>query len=311
MAVIIGRNGTGKTQVLAQFAQAMSGLTTGRSGEFIPERPSFSRVIAVSYSVFDDFVRPRSQLRSDRTFSYKYCGIRSPDPKSKKLIGGSGSDIESAAEANFLSPAKLTARLLRSRKSLREQDRDSLWKEILGILLEGTVNPSDPAFEDLSLYNRLSSGQRILVAIITEIVAYIEPQSVILFDEPELHLHPEVFSALVRAFDKLLQEFDSFAIVATHSPLLLQETLSRQVRVFRRRGNIPIVQELSVESFGENLTSITQEVFAVDRSALNFRAHLKELLIGKTVREVEDLFPLGLPLQAQAYLRTLSSFSKE
>jgi predicted ATPase len=80
-------------------------------------------------------------------------------------------------------------------------------------------NLSQEAFETLS------SGQNILVMAMAEVVAYITPESVILYDEPELYLHPDALAALARAFDKLLEEFNSYAIIATHSPILLQETL--------------------------------------------------------------------------------------
>jgi predicted ATPase len=297
--VIIGRNGTGKTQFLAQFARAMSGLQEkGENGDgFSPKRPSFSKVIAVSYSVFDDFTRPSENSRS---FSYKYCGIRASD--GEELEYATAANVAQESVVRFLSRIELEKRLVKAIELLKTERREERWKGILTILLEHSITPDDPAFNDLSFYSKLSSGQRILVAIITEIVAHIEPQSVILFDEPELHLHPEVFSALARAFDVLLKEFDSYAIIATHSALLLQETLSRQVRVFRREGKFPSVAPLTIESFGENLTTITREVFAVDGAENNFRSHLKELCRERTLDEVRALFPLGLPLQAEAYL---------
>ena len=57
ISAIIGRNGTGKTQFLANFANAMSGWKR-EEGHFSPERPAFSKVVAISYSVFDEFERP-------------------------------------------------------------------------------------------------------------------------------------------------------------------------------------------------------------------------------------------------------------
>ena len=304
--VLIGRNGTGKTQFLAQFARAMSGWRGASDPEptFLPQRPSFSRVIAVSYSVFDDFVRPSE---SSRTFSYKYCGIREPNAGQGGTAEGEVPPPTSDLGARFLSPEKLREKLLNARALLRTQEREGRWKDIIKILLEGTIELTDESFEDLSFYERLSSGQRILVAIMTEIIAHIVEQSIILFDEPELHLHPEVFAALARAFDRLLHEFDSYTIIATHSALLLQETLARQVRVFRRQGNSPIVAPLTIESFGENLALITSQVFAVDGSQHNFRAQLDVLRNGRTSEQVEALFPFGLPLQAQAYLKSLEN----
>jgi len=305
VCVIIGRNGTGKTQFLAQFAGAMSGWNTESPDyyRFLPRRPGFSKVIAVSYSVFDDFNRPSED---SRTFSYKYCGIRSPDI-SPRTINRVAPPSQPDSGARFLSPTQLKERLLRAHTTLRSQDREGRWKDILSILLEATIELSEESLDTLSFYDRLSSGQRILVAIMTEIVANISKQSVILFDEPELHLHPEVFAALARALDRLLHEFDSYAIIATHSSLLLQETLAKQVRVFRRQGNSPIVAPLTVESFGENLSLITSQVFAVDCSLHNFRSHLDGLRNGRTSEEVEALFPMGLPLQAQAYLKSLEA----
>lgn len=292
MSVIVGKNGTGKTQFLAEFARALSGLNDSNDPEhgFTPKRPNFDRVIAVSYSVFDDFTRPPED---SRTFSYKYCGIRTPD-------GPTGEG------AKFLSREQLKQRLQKARDSIVAQNRESRWKEILEILLECKFSETDAEFASIAFYDHLSSGQRILVSIITEIVAHIVPQSIILFDEPELHLHPEVLSSLTRALDLLLSEFDSYAIIASHSALLLQEILSRQVRIFRRDGNMPIVEELTIESFGENLTSITGEVFAMDREEHNFRAHLDKLSREFPAERIEALFPRGLPLQAQAYLRAIA-----
>jgi predicted ATPase len=295
-AVIIGRNGTGKTQFLAQFALAMSGIgddTIKNDHRFVPNRPSFSRVIAVSYSVFDDFLRPSSDFDEDRTFSYKYCGIRS------------SSVAEGVKGAQILSPTELLKLLTTAATIVTSDKREKIWQDILGILLEGTIAPDRLKLDDLSFYDRLSSGQKILVATMTQIVAHIKRQSVILFDEPELHLHPEILAALARAIDRLLREFDSYAIIATHSALLLQETLSRQVRIFRRAGDIPRVDQLTVESFGENLTTISREVFAMDGDKNNFRAILEALSENRTPTAVEEMFPLGLPLQAQAYLQAL------
>jgi len=305
-AVIIGRNGTGKTQFLAQFARAMSGWRSASDPEqgFLPQRPSFSRVIAVSYSVFDDFVRP---TELSRTFSYRYCGIREPNTDTTGTQEVDVHTLKTDLGARFLSPDKLKEKLQNARRLLGILEREGRWKDIITILLEGTIELTEESFEDLSFYERLSSGQRILVAVMTEIVAHIAEQSIILFDEPELHLHPEVFAALVRAFDRLLHEFDSYSIIATHSALLLQETLARQVRIFRRRGISPIVAPLTVESFGENLAMITSHVFAVDGAQHNFRAHLDKLMAGRTPEQVEALFPMGLPLQAQAYLKSIEA----
>jgi hypothetical protein len=62
---LIGKNGTGKTWLLGRLAAALSGQGEVRNvGTFEPERPTFGRVIAVSYSAFDRFNKPE-----ERSFS--------------------------------------------------------------------------------------------------------------------------------------------------------------------------------------------------------------------------------------------------
>lgn len=286
---LIGRNGTGKTQFLANFAHAMSGLHRGR-GRFrtLPEgpleRPSFSKVIAVSYSVFDEFDRPEED---GSVFSYKYCGIRHKE--------------------RLLSPVEMWHLLGISYDAIVSQRRSETWDRILQTLL-GTAFSSE-YFEMQAIreeyWRSLSSGQRILTLIMTEIVAHIEKESILLFDEPEIHLHPDVLSALARSLQILLAEFNSYAIIATHSPVLIQEIPRKFVRIFRRTGAIPSVQPLLIQSFGENLTTINDEVFESDQSQNNYRVYLRELASKNDYDAVVGMFEGDLGLTARAYLKSL------
>ena len=83
----------------------------------------------------------------------------------------------------------------------------------------------------------------------------------ILFDEPETHLHPNAISQLMNTIYELVEEFESYCIVTTHSPLIIRELLSRNVYVFERHENIPSIRKIGIESFGENLSILTDEVF--------------------------------------------------
>ena len=49
--------------------------------------------------------------------------------------------------------------------------------------------------------------------------------------------------------------------MATHSPIVIQELLSRNVIIMDRDvDGSPIVRPMRLESMGENLTTITQEI---------------------------------------------------
>lgn len=324
LTAIIGRNGTGKTQVLANFARSMSGLK-GNSQEFFPVRPSFSKVISISYSAFDQFSRPSDEIKdmfSDNSsdfheqnispiqhkqrneqyerikqkselFSYVYCGMR-------------------GEKNNFLTPEEIRLKLKRAFQQVIQLDRESDWREILKTLLDNQLNDdSDENFHSArgeitdNFYSQLSSGQRILVLVLTEVIANIEPESIILFDEPELHLHPEAISALARAMQKLLSRFNSYGIIATHSPILLQEIPSACVRIFHRQGTYVIVDRLEIESFGENLTLIIDEVFESSGLHNNYKDYFRLLLQKYSHEEILAIFNNRLGFNARAALSAI------
>ena len=304
ITAIIGKNGTGKTQVLANFATAMSGLDLGTGAVFEPERPSFSRVIAISYSVFDEFKRPPEE---HKLFSYKYCGIKRLIKKS--VTQAEMNQAEEQAEERLLNLQEIREKLSQVIREVRTANRSEQWIRILSQLLDKEIQIYDVWTSTGELnsifYNQLSSGQRILVLVMTEVIAYIEPESIILFDEPEIHLHPNALSALSRAFHLLLEEFDSYAIIATHSPILLQEIPSKYVRVFQRQGNYPIVSPLGIESFGENLTIITDDVFETTEMRNNYREHFKKLSEFYSYEEILSFFDDQLGFNARTFLSSL------
>jgi len=291
ISALIGRNGTGKTQFLANLAHGLSGITQG-NWKFEPERPSFSKVIALSYGVLDDFERPRL---SD-TFSYVYCGIRTP-----------GNALASTS--------RIADRLRRSVRAIQRLERGEQWTQVIKALFDGRLYPLDypPEPDDIEgITPGLSSGQRIILLILSEVVANIEPDSVLLFDEPELHLHPDAISTLARALRIILDAFESYAVLATHSPILLQEIPSKHVSVFERIDDRPVVRPLVTESFGESLSLITDEVFgrAVE-AGTNFQLHLERLAEEHSVEEIQELFGGRLGFNATSYLAALAALEAQ
>lgn len=54
-------------------------------------------------------------------------------------------------------------------------------------------------------------------------------KTLVLIDEPESHLHPPLLSAFIRALSDLLLDRNGLSIIATHSPVVLQEVPKRCV----------------------------------------------------------------------------------
>jgi len=289
---IIGRNGVGKTQFLAKLARDLA--TTKRISKetndqvelaFEPNRPLFSRVIALSFSAFDRFQRPEPK----EFFSYIYCGVRD--------------------DSRGLSRKALEARHLQYLKRIQDHGREVDWEQhvanVMGVpkkmvSIERTVEELEQG-----LTPSMSSGQSILAYFISAALAYLKGGSLVLFDEPEIHLHPNAVALLMQTLQALLKQFDSYAIIATHSPVVIQEVPRKRVIRFEREGDITSSYPLSQESFGENIAELTRLVFETVEIPNFYKQTLKNLAKDFTFDEVSEMFDDQLSLHATAYLASL------
>ncbi|MGC4397530.1 AAA family ATPase [Hydrogenophaga sp. T2] len=297
---IIGRNAVGKTRFmaslaadLAQIARTSAEKLNERETRFPLGRPLFTRVIAISYSAFDRFKRPHQ----DSSSSYVYCGIRN--------------------DKGILSRSALIDSYRANQARIRERGDQRKWtsymQAILGDLsaqltmdLEDEIGSDNLEDKALSL---LSSGQSILAHFVTALLAWIQPNSIVLFDEPETHLHPNAVASLFLVLSDILEESDSYAVVATHSPIVIQEIPAKRVLMFQRMGNVTEAEPLGLESFGESVTELTRHVFETDEVDSVYRRTLKELAQTESVQQVIARFEQGLSLSAQAYL--LAQYGKK
>jgi predicted ATP-dependent endonuclease of OLD family len=127
----------------------------------------------------------------------------------------------------------------------------------------------------------------------------------VLIDEPETHLHPQLLATLLTAINSLLEAYDSFSVIATHSAIAVQQVAAKRVHMIRRISETtPDVSSPSIETFGANLTDITREVFDAAENDRDYREALDRLLDAHKgdVEKVKSLFPLGLGLAAEIYL---------
>lgn len=293
--VIIGKNGTGKTQYLSKLASTLSGYDV--QGQFKTKySPPFSRVIVVSYSLFDRFPRPKMT----KTFSYYYCGFQ----------GSKG----------FISDSQILTRTKRAFKHLEQSQRmqkfgtylstilsDDIAREILDDDFD-TFNSKDFVLYDENDHSKYSSGQIIMILMLAEILAYITEDSLLLFDEPETHLHPNSISSYIGVITKILKENKSYAIISTHSPQIIQEIPSKDITVIDRIDDIPLIRKLDIETFGENLSTITERIFHTLNHDEYYREFLKRLAVRKSYDEIIVLFKdrsLPLSLNAKMYLQSL------
>lgn len=292
---IIGKNGTGKTQLVTTLPLDIS---KKNDSNFTPKTPLFSKVIAVSYSSFDRFETPKSTAE----FNYVYCGLK--DENGKRL-----EDDE------------LILRFQKSYVKISEQSRvqiflDTLQTFISNDLIREFINYKIESGEYeinygkfVEIINILSSGQSILILIITEIIANIRFDSLLIYDEPETHLHPNAISQLINTIYGLSRIFQSYCIIATHSPIIVQELLSKNVYVVQREGTHASIRKPSKETFGENLSTIIEEIFGNREIPKQFKIILSDLIkkgmsYEDILKEIEsDNVPVSL--NTRLYLKSI------
>lgn len=158
----------------------------------------------------------------------------------------------------------------------------------------------------LELINKMSSGQAMITSIITEIYAHIRENSLILFDEPEVHLHANAITKLIRIIFEICNEFKSACIVATHSAVILQELLARNVLVVEQDAETkePYVRGMNTETLGENLTTITEDVFGRSSIDKHYGYVIQEMIRkGLDGEQIEQILKTeGLPMSMNLYM---------
>jgi len=296
MQSIVGLNGVGKTQVMARLAMLMSRFSkqaikenrsTLQSDDVINPVPSIYGVVAVSFSAFDEFERPTQ--RQGEKFKYSYCGLQDQRGRLKNK-----EDLLEEIKSTLASLPVLKLDLL---------------KKILGNLVrvDDLADFIDEPEKNKNLYERLSAGQRLALNCIFHILSKIDRRTLILFDEPELHLHPQLLTGLLNVLSEILESHDSFAIIATHSPLVIQQLPMECVHVIRRDRMTPMVLKPTFQTFGESLSELTKFVFSSTEADRDYRSVLDRMYReeNENVEAVRAIFNDQLSLSADIYLESL------
>lgn len=315
-------------------------------GKIEPAGVGFARIINVAYSAFDTFHVPgvgraeRLQIIEDLnagTGRYVFCGLRDIARELKERIdeadalvaGATESEqqaLDQAADAvDWFARDRQETTYLKSTETLGREFADNISRARIGYRNEllaraSKILLSDSSFGDTasltldeflgddpaSQFASWSTGHKIVMHTLATIVANIRPKSIVLIDEPESHLHPPLLAALMHAIRRLLDLQDSFAIVATHSPVVAQETLRRHVAVVNRVENVTTLLPPKIETYGESFGEIANAVFGLNPNASDFYRTLRILVSrGLTLEDIEERFDYGMSLQARAYVMML------
>ena len=108
---------------------------------------------------------------------------------------------------------------------------------------------------------QLSSGQRLFSYIVINILGSIRRNSLILVDEPELFLHPNLEIDFLRMLKSILASYNSKALIATHSIVTVREIPRDCVHVLESTSEGVVVKSPPFETFGGDVQRISSYVF--------------------------------------------------
>ena len=315
--VLIGRNGVGKTTLLNNIVKTVIDDSAAKEEVGVmlckqnawqeTELPKdyFSSISSVSFSAFDPFIPPKN--RPDRSLGtcYFYIGLKKNDDEETnelKDINRLRSDFVNTLAVCFGLESK-KKRWLKAIRTLESDDNFSLMNLTRLGDLERISEVKKSAY---NLVKLMSSGHIIVLLTITSLIETIEEKTLVLIDEPESHLHPPLLSAFTRALSDLLVDRNAVAIIATHSPVVLQEVPQNCVWKMERTRNEGVSFRPENETFGENVGVLTREVFGLEVTKSGFHGLLIESVNdGKSFDEIIEIYNGQLGFEGQAILRAL------
>ncbi len=305
--VLIGRNGVGKTRLLynlvCKFLKDMDvEIDAQKSTKYsVDERlvlnnnkTSFAGIVGVSFSVFDDgfsSIYPlynsdepnEKKVTEDFNKKYKYIGLM----KRTLLKDGEKPDHGIKTIVDF------TDEYIDILDSISKVDyKKRLYQEICQEL-ETDVIFSDHNYSSMirdyfdnrletnkvkEYFSKLSSGHMIIVLSLTELCNFIHEKTIVLIDEPEIHLHPPLLSTYIRTLSMLLRKRNAVAIIATHSPIVLQEVPETCVTKVDRIGRQMMFSRPGIETFASGTDQLTRDIFGYEIIKTGFYKLLQENL---------------------------------
>lgn len=290
---IIGNNGVGKTQLLSKFVKDL--LQNNKSN--FKSLPHFKSVLVVCSTPFDSYPEESS---NDTGVKYKRCCLEQDKINTIEIL-----------KENIVEIAK--------RPTVDTRTMMELWRKLADCYVSGQFVENVTKVEKLRddrisidiLWDKLeenvgilSSGQLHILSLVTYICAHIHYRSLLIIDEPEVHLHPHITMEFVSMLSDLLTVFKSYALIATHTPLVVREMASANVFLMQKiQEGIPQIGPVAFETLGEDVTVLYRNLFGYDEKVSFFKKMVDKLCSeGKSYNNIIKFFEPDVKLSVNAML---------
>lgn len=315
--VIIGRNGVGKTHLIRNMIQSLIYDNDDKYGHFEVDTwndATFANVVCVAFSAFDRFPTSTKETK----IPYLFVGLEQDyikkDDHIKSKIKSRIDMLRDQFKKSLTNCFANQSKRGRWLNAVNILEADPIFRESDIRSIDIVKNPELEVSSNAGrIFNKLSSGHKIILLTITQLVEKVEESTLVLLDEPETHLHPPLLSAFIRALSDLLIDRNGVALITTHSPVVLQEVPQNCVWRLWRSDSIMKAQRLEVETFGENVGSLINEVFGLEVTYSGFHRILSEAVpkYGGNYDRIIRKFDHKLGNEARAILKMLIADYKE
>ena len=180
---------------------------------------------------------------------------------------------------------------------IASEDKLKMWGDCLNFFtFESWVDDIINAFQDRNIskndiekIDTLSSGQATILLYITKLISSINQGSLVIFDEPETFMHPPMVKAFIRAVSELVDNNKAFCLMATHSPVIIQEI--PHCNVYKLDSNHELTN-IYYKTYGQNLDTLYKNIYGVELQQTGYNSFFndrKEEIIGEGQNDLEDI----------------------
>lgn len=303
-AIVIGKNGVGKSQTLTQIVDAALRGNT-KLTDLEGNRPVFNRILGFYTSPSTKSVFPSDQRKNARVWYRRFSMVsgRSRQTTSDLIIQLARNFEEIAGQSRYEIFLRAIAAIEGYRElALRTKPgergpvpifrlRDGREYETLELYAMINTDAEPVRLIEGKTYP-LSSGELSFLRFAALVGLYIESGTLLLLDEPETHLHPNFISQFAALLNGLLKQTGSVAILATHSVYFVREAIESQVTVLRSDEKRMISAETpTLKTFGADVGAISYFVFGEDQPSSLAREVENKIMGQKTSwKEVFDTY---------------------
>ncbi|WP_177766248.1 AAA family ATPase [Flavobacterium sp. I3-2] len=273
---IIGSNGAGKSHLLNNMIiHLLNPQNFLKEGSFTfksyNQNENFSNLICISFSTFDEY--DFQSKNSTSGIKYHYIGSKYVSEDKHHTINNFAEDFTTSIESVLN-----TKKINRWKSIVMELESDPIFRseDFIGFITDNNFEMIKDSLNQK--FRRLSSGHKVILFTITKMVELLQEKSLVFFDEPETHLHPPLLSSFIRALSKLLINRNAVCIMTTHSPIVLQEVPKSCIYKLTRMGEFSKFERPQIETFGENIGVLTNEIFGLEITEAGYYKLLKEIV---------------------------------